>query len=81
VDWALADRAASIIKKPNPPHISEIPNKDVRKMIMQYGRSEVFPAGFPEVRARIDENFVKAATGQLTVDEAIQDIIDFEAQF
>jgi len=81
VDWALANRAADIIKKPHPPHTVDIPNKDVRKTIMQYGRSEVFPAGFPEVRARIDENFVKAATGQLTVDEAIQDIIDFESQF
>jgi len=81
VDWALADRSADELKIARPPHTSEIFNGEVRKAIMQYGRSEVFPAGFPELRAKIDENYVKAATGQISVDEALQNIIDYEAQF
>lgn len=81
VDWDLADRAADIIKKPHPPHVSDIPNREVRKTMMQYARAEVFPAGFPEVRAQIDENYVKAATGQISIDEALQNIIDYVNQF
>jgi ABC-type glycerol-3-phosphate transport system substrate-binding protein len=81
VDWDLADRAADIIKKPHPKRVEEIPNSEVRKQTMKYARAEVFPAGFPEVRAQIDENYIKAATGQISVDQAIQNIIDYVAQF
>ncbi len=80
VDWNLADSVAENLGIPHPPHIEEVPYVDIRKTLMLYGETEQMPPGFPQVSLEVKNRFAQAATGQITIDEAVQAIQDYAEQ-
>ncbi|MDK2897241.1 MAG: multiple sugar transport system substrate-binding protein [Candidatus Atribacteria bacterium] len=77
VDWELADRVAKELGVPAPKRIKEIPFPKVRETLLKYSVSEQFPYGFLQVLDEIQFQFSKAATNQVSIEEALQALQNF----
>jgi len=74
VDWDFADRAADQLKIPHVEHIKSLPVKEVREMNVRRAVFTVYPPGFQEIIRKVIEEFGKAVTGEVSVDEACKNI-------
>lgn len=74
VDWDLANRVADELGIPRVTRPESVPGVEVRRLNMERGVFEVFPPGFPEILRTFIAQFGEAATGRITVDQALKAI-------
>jgi len=80
IDWKLVDRVADEIGIPHPPHVKELQFAQVRMILSKYAQTEQFPPGFSQVMSIIEEQFQKAALGEVSIEEALEVIQGFAEQ-
>jgi len=81
VDWNLANQAADELGITRPPRRDELLDAKARKILMKYGQTNIFPPGYWEILNKIVEMFGKAVLGEISVEEAIENIQKFASTF
>jgi len=74
VDWDLADRAADELNISHKAHRDTLGMANMRGLMIKYGQTPAYPAGFQRVKEEIVKQLFEAATGNVSVESACEAI-------
>lgn len=81
VDWDLADKAAAALEIASPKRVKDISSKATRLANLQGAEGFAYPPSFREILTKHQEEFAKAALGEITSEEACKNVQDFASIF